>query len=303
MVLDNHQVKLCGKNAKYTLNNDMIDNGMISDKYFCEKHALQNTDYLIPKKESSPQFIKKLKKEELVELSNRLNIDLSVNDVSINTQLSKPLILSKVLQYYENKCFKLINDNKSKSKGCADIDLITIGRNMRTLLDNIPELIDITHVIIENQISPLANRMKTIQGMLAQYFIMGHNVHIEFISSVNKLKNFGHLINNSENIEQNKPKTNKPKTNETINQDKQTEPLNNTGSIKIRTNPQYKKHKLDGIFICSQFLKNNENLTKWDKVLLSKKKDDYADSFLQGIWYLKYKNIITYAENLNINSI
>ena len=50
---------------------------------------------------------------------------------------------------------------------------------------------DITHVVIENQLSPIANRMKTIQGMLAQYFIMiDENIDIQFISSSNKLKQF-----------------------------------------------------------------------------------------------------------------
>ena len=45
-------------------------------------------------------------------------------------------------------------------------------------------------IIIENQISPIANRMKTIQGMIAQYFIDNGNYNIEFISSANKLKLF-----------------------------------------------------------------------------------------------------------------
>jgi hypothetical protein len=166
---------------------------------------------------------------------------------------------------------------------------------MKTLLDNIPEITGLTHVIIENQISPLANRMKTIQGMLAQYFIMCQSTHIEFISSANKLKNFGHLIHTQENAYKNQVK--KTQTPAIL------ESTTSINSIKPRANPQYKKHKLDGIFICSQFLKNNENLKQWESVLSTKKKDDYADSFLQGIWYLKHKNIISYAENLNINIV
>ena len=48
---------------------------------------------------------------------------------------------------------------------------------------------DIDRVIIENQISPIANRMKTVQGMLSQYFLMSNDkLDIEFISSINKLK-------------------------------------------------------------------------------------------------------------------
>ena len=43
------------------------------------------------------------------------------------------------------------------------------------------------YVIIENQISPIANRMKSIQGMLTQYFITKDVPHIEYISAINKL--------------------------------------------------------------------------------------------------------------------
>ena len=58
----------------------------------------------------------------------------------------------------------------------------------KVLLANDMSLLD--HIIIENQISPIANRMKTLQGMIAQYFIMRGNAHIAFISSANKLKLF-----------------------------------------------------------------------------------------------------------------
>jgi hypothetical protein len=82
-----------------------------------------------------------------------------------------------------------------------DLDLITYGRNMMQHLDAIlyapsqsssssssPQAIDM--MIIENQISTLASRMKTLQGMITQYFIMKHIPHIEFISASCKLKLF-----------------------------------------------------------------------------------------------------------------
>ena len=53
--------------------------------------------------------------------------------------------------------------------------------------------IELDVVIIENQISTIASRMKTLQGMISQYFIMKGIPSIEFISSINKLK----IINNS----------------------------------------------------------------------------------------------------------
>jgi hypothetical protein len=91
-----------------------------------------------------------------------------------------------------------------------EIDLLTLGKNMMIELDkfvvkqsdvhechenemgglgdNHKYKIDI--VIIENQISTIASRMKTLQGMLAQYFIMKDVPCIEFISASNKLKMF-----------------------------------------------------------------------------------------------------------------
>jgi hypothetical protein len=151
---------------------------------------------------------------------------------------------------------------------------------MKRLLDQIQDIHHITHVIIENQISPIANRMKTLQGMLTQYFIIRGrpDIRIEFISSSNKLKGFNMPSN-------------------TIVNDAQPE----TKTLKS----EYKKHKTDGIAICREFLEVNHvwNVWKTHFESFAAKKDDLADSFLQGIWYLKNRKIITYAENLKINSV
>ena len=136
---------------------------------------------------------------------------------------------------------------------------------------------------MENQISPLAGRMKTVQGMLTQYYIMREimnnnrtSVKIEYISSANKLKNL--VI---------------------------PDPLNEN----ITVQDKYKKHKEDSIKICSQFLSENPqingqlNTTSWTMDASKSKRDDLADCFLQGIWYLKREKIITYAYNLKINIV
>jgi hypothetical protein len=167
-----------------------------------------------------------------------------------------------------------------KAKTASETDLITIGKNMRNELNKISHVLDVTHVIIENQISPIANRMKTIQGMLAQYFIMvgSQDIHIEFVSSMNKLK--GYTINNNNNNNNNNTETNK----------KEESPCEN----------KYKQHKKDSIIISNLFLETNENLQMWKPKLITSKKDDLADCFLQGIWYLKSKKVITNAEDLKI---
>ena len=155
------------------------------------------------------------------------------------------------------KCFVLLQGN-SKSTKSNEIDLITLGRNMKQLLDSIHELDQITHVIIENQISPIASRMKTIQGMLAQYFIMklDLDVTITFVSSRNKLKDL--LLRENQNKEE-------------------------------KEKDKYKSHKKDAIIYTQQILETNTNLHSWIPLLSCKKKDDLADCFLQGIWYIKSK--------------
>jgi hypothetical protein len=151
------------------------------------------------------------------------------------------------------------------------IDLITLGRNMMSELDKFispymntcigggdvgklggleKHKIDI--VIIENQISTIASRMKTLQGMIAQYFIMRETPCIEFISAANKLKMF----------------MTKKKTTYT---ERKLESVEVTKEL-LEKLPQFKKYR-----------------GSLDK---NKKKDDLSDCFLQGIYYLTLKNMI-----------
>ena len=125
--------------------------------------------------------------------------------------------------------------------------------------------------------------MKTVQGMLAQYFIMlNEEIIIEFVSSSHKLKQFTELkIDIGEQCLQNTEKGEKP----------------------AQINANYKKHKKDGVYYCSLMIDANDKFKNWKDSLDTKKKDDLADSFLQGIWYLKHKNIIMFAEDLKINSV
>ena len=257
----------CGKPAKYS---KMNDNTIQEMSYYCEKHAKQNTEYFISKKEYSHSHLNKLKKDELITIYNKLF------NTTVTNGFTKPVMLEKILKYYQDKCFTSIKTIKGKT--ASETNLIMIGKNMKTLLNNVPiiqnSIKDITHVIIENQISPIANRMKTIQGMIAQYFIMKceHDIHIEFVSSVNKLKHFAKIVNTPDD----------------------------DAILKCNGKNSYNKNKMNGITICTQLIQNNDSLINWITVLNMKKKDDFADSFLQGFWYLMHHNIINYADNLKI---
>jgi hypothetical protein len=156
---------------------------------------------------------------------------------------------------------------------------IEFDERLKTLLPQI------THVILENQISPIAGRMNTIQGMLSQYFIMrNETIHIEFISSIGKLKGLSMQTQSDKApSEQSTP----------------LEPLTTVPFDKTI----YKEHKSDGIFFCKQFLENNPQLMSHKQIIeASHKKDDLADSFLQGIYYMKRGNLISYNDKFQIST-
>lgn len=247
-ITKNKKKTCCNKNAKYYKAN----------QYFCQMHlnmALKEHSWILYNSRLKPNALKQQTKEQLVTLGQELNL-------FTNSPRTKKDCIDMILEHVNEKCVKTIV--KKKKKGANDINLIDVGKNMKEELHKLPYIHEITHVIIENQISKIATRMKTVQGMLTQYFIM-QNIcpHIEYISSSNKLK------------------------------DLTTKTLENS----------YKQHKKDSIVICQQFLDNNESLLQWRNVLNTSKKDDLADSFLQGIWYIKNKKLISYAENLKINCV
>jgi len=108
--------------------------------------------------------------------------------------------------------------------------------------------------------------MKTIQGMLSQYFIMkNNNISIEFISATNKLKGI------------------EPKV-EVVDDE------NTATSKDIGDKKEYKKRKKLGIETCLSIINSQESFANWKNfVEKHSKKDDLSDCFLQGIWYITNK--------------
>jgi len=217
----------CSNLAKFTKNGS----------HYCLKHA-KKQPFQIPTPELKKAFINKQKLQKLYEMADKFGIQYT------NT-MKKNDIIHELNEYTTNMCFEMVH-----SVGAAEIDLVTIGKNIKKHFDKIfsgGEMID--YVIIENQISPIANRMKTIQGMIAQYFIMtGTCQKIEFVSSVNKLKDIAPA-------------------------DK---------SVKLT----YGDRKKLGISKCLEIIKDTNSYSEWcDYFTSHKKKDDLADSFLQGRWF------------------
>ena len=248
-------------------------------EYFCNKHA-KLSKYKIP---TSELDIKKIRKMKLVDIKE-LIVKYNFSDSQLSSPASLSIILDEKGEKGEKRVNQIVNTKIKKPNSntkdelinmikqelhtnylehienvkAMDVDLITIGKNMMQELDKVLGMgglgiaMHIDIAIIENQISTIASRMKTLQGMIAQYFIMKHTPYIEFISAANKLKMF---------------------------------------MTKRKTT--YTERKAESVEITAELLETKEDFKEFKGYLnKNKKKDDLADCFLQGIYYLTIKNMI-----------
>lgn len=224
----------CDSPAKYHKNNE----------FFCTRHA-KKEPYQLPKKELKAANIKKLSLVKLIQFAIDYNVDY-------NKPPNKTDLINNLTNYYNTHFFQeIIVENGST------INLIEVAANIKSKLnDTLANYTEIDHVIIENQIGPNAIRMKMVQGMILQYFVMCAIFvdNIEFISAKNKLKDI--------NIDKNKDDNN------------------------------YKNRKKMSVDRCLEIISTSPNYSnKIDFFKHHKKKDDLSDTFLQGMWFIKENNL------------
>jgi hypothetical protein len=172
----------------------------------------------------------------------------------------------------------------NKKISCNKIDIVDLGKNLKSHFDSIfKEYIDkIDAIIIENQIGNLAGRMNVLQGMISQYFIMKDLTRIEFISATNKLKLFKGVIQN---------------------QTPQTQTQTELENIIDTEKKLYKMRKDAGKKVCRSLLLFYHNLSIWIKDYdKHKKRDDLADCFLQGYYYMHLKHNGVYQSDFNLDT-
>ena len=221
--------KSCSRTPKFTKNG----------KHFCKIHA-RHHELKIP----SPEFkVNRLSKRKLHELKE------TYNELGLKTtqKIKKKDYLEQILTYLNANYLEFIEPIKAQ-----DFSIAKLGKSIKMNFTAIMKEISIDHVIVENQIGPLANRMKTIQGMVMQHFIEQDVKILKEIAACNKLKNF-------------------------IKSGKTT----------------YNQRKQLGIHVTKSQLAENAHFHRWQQFFMShKKKDDLADSFLQGLWYLSELQLI-----------
>jgi hypothetical protein len=135
-------------------------------------------------------------------------------------------------------------------------------------------------VIIENQISPIATRMKTVQGMVTQYFLMRGvpPESISYISATNKLKAWANINHGGASDEidtyDERKKLGIACVRKVLNGDA------DTATAATAINPAPITHTF-------KFKMSTGTALRWRSDFEShKKKDDMADSLLQGLSYL-----------------
>jgi len=221
---------ICNKPAKFKK----------GENCYCLKHS-KKQQIQIPTSEQKSSFINKQKIQKLYEIAESHNI-------KYEPKIKKVDLIKLINEHININYFQTI-----ESKKAAEVDLFNIGLNIKTKFNKLFENeTKIDYVIIENQIGPLAIRMKTIQGMIVQYFIMSNlNVeHIEFISASNKLKD-----------------------------------------CDVKDKGNYSDRKKLGISKCLEIITTDFRFSEHvDYFNTHKKKDDLSDSFLQGIWFINNKN-------------
>jgi len=249
--------KLCGKKAIYQ---------HTTENYYCGVHAKTSNKH-IPSKENSLASFKKLKVDDLRERMSHFGISYQSN--------TKQSMLESVEKWLaKNMLQPVIEPVKKNAKKTHLVELGTaMKQKFREYLGDY--MYRINTVLLENQISPIAGRMNTIQGLVAQTFIMmkqdGEPINIEFVSSSGKLKKY--KTGNTENQE-----------NQEVLESLETPEL----SLQQKQNQNYKQHKKDSIRITQEKLTTNEEMSIWRETFdKSPKKDDLADCYLQALYFIR----------------
>lgn len=237
-------------------------------KYYCSSHKKDHKELLDDFiKKSIYQSINKTKCNYIVPKSNNQCNKTASNQ--IDNILYCPTHFKNVCKL--GKLTQLIATKKS---------IQDLAKTMFNKLDLIPEMLNVSEILIENQPTLINPTMKTIASLLYGYFVMRGICekektkslieNIRFICPSNKLKIEG------ENIVEGTIKTNDNIIDKKIKQKVKKEEYIITKSIGIKfTRALLEENKLeDSIKILENF----------------DKKDDLCDAFLQGYHYLFSKD-------------
>lgn len=239
---------------------------MNGDLHYCAIHAKKHPHFkLIDNNFKEFAVVHSLDKIPV----KRLNEFIAANSIIISggKKLLKGELLEIVKKFIADQRFVKCG-SKEKKKKANDFDLVGLGVSLRDKFDETfsPETRSkVDKIVIENQIGPLAIRMKSLQGMITQYFIIKGLEDISYISASNKLK----MFEGSDLLYE-------------VDSDDEEAKHGGKGEKK-----KYKERKDKSVEIVAKLV---DSMPKWGEVFKTHaKKDDLADALLQAIWYASQK--------------
>lgn len=275
----NTKIKICQKKALYQtpITSPFVggseETQTTTINYFCKKHAENHTHLKIPNLLPTKTEIAKMSIEDLrnliqqIETQNQPQIETFFQTQS-ETQKetahkTKKACIEKIEQLKTTHFFQLIP--QTKKQNASHTSMLVLCQSLYNKFNQLAtQFENATHVVIENQLGSNATRMMILQGMITMYFTAHlSKPSIAHVSSSHKLKYAVSIIPNT-------------------HQETQTQKHKTT----------YKEHKQNAVLYCEQILEmHNQSQTQMFKDLKKnkadeKKRDDLADCFLQGLWYL-----------------
>lgn len=171
---------------------------------------------------------------------------------------SAKFIVDGVYLCPSHRNLKKYKECKAKKVPKPKNQLLLIGKNIVTLLDSKPLFLEVDAVIIENQPALKNPTMKSVQMVVYSYFLVkGVCVEspidtIELINARNKLKAY------------------------------------KGPPVPCEIKDKYKRTKFLGIQYCGHMIHGNTDILETYRIQFqeSKKKDDLADAYLQGMYWL-----------------
>ena len=210
-------------------------------KYFCKIHA-KRANYKIPTNNLTPKRLSRQRVKGLKAICESM-------DITLPKKIRKADCLELIHKELSANYLEFVPRIDSRS-----ISIVEFGYRIKEKFDALLEDAVLDHVLIENQVGPLALRMKIIQGMITQHFIEKGCTSIHTISPANKLK----------------------------------------GVLGANKKTTYAQRKKLGVSETRRLIAEKTSLNEWTEVFNAhKKRDDLADAFLQGIWFLRENVLVT----------